>query len=54
MAEQTALVQALRRGSPLTAQQRALIAPERSDIITVYRELQARRRSRRSSKSATA
>ena len=38
-----ALVQALRRGSPLTAQQRALIAPERSDIITVYRELQARR-----------
>ena len=43
VAEQTALVQALRRGSPLTAQQRALIAPERSDIITVYRELQARR-----------
>ena len=42
-AQQTALVQALRRGSPLTAQQRALIAPERSDIITVYRELQARR-----------
>ena len=42
-AQQSALVQALRRGSPLTAQQRALIAPERSDIITVYRELQARR-----------
>ena len=42
-AQQTALVQALRRGSPLTARQRALIAPERSDIITVYRELQARR-----------
>ena len=42
-AQQPALVQALRRGSPLTAQQRALIAPERSDIITVYRELQARR-----------
>ena len=42
-AQQTALVQALRRGSPLTVQQRALIAPERSDIITVYRELQARR-----------
>ena len=42
-ARQTALVQALRRGSPLTAEQRALIAPDRSDIITVYRELQARR-----------
>ena len=42
-AQQSALVQALRRSSPLTAQQRALIAPERSDIITVYRELQARR-----------
>ena len=36
-------MQALRRGSPLTAEQRALIAPDRSDIITVYRELQARR-----------
>ena len=42
-AEQSALVQALRRGTPLTAEQKALVAPERSDIITVYRELQARR-----------
>ena len=42
-AEQTALVQALRRGTPLSADQKARIAPERSDIITVYRELQARR-----------
>ena len=42
-AEQAALVQALRRGTPLSAEQKARIAPERSDIITVYRELQARR-----------
>ena len=42
-AEQTALVQALRRGTPLTAEQKAVVAPKRSDIITVYRELQARR-----------
>ena len=42
-AEQTALVQALRRGTPLSAEQKARIAPERSDITTVYRELQARR-----------
>ena len=42
-AEQTALVQALRRGTPLTAEQKAIVAPKRSDIITVYRELQARR-----------
>ena len=42
-AEQTALVQALRRGTPLSAEQKARIAPERSNIITVYRELQARR-----------
>ena len=42
-AEQTALVQALRHGTPLSAEQKARIAPERSDIITVYRELQARR-----------
>lgn len=42
-AEQMALVQALRRGTPLSAEQKARIAPERSDIITVYRELQARR-----------
>ena len=39
-AEQTALVQALRRGTPLTEEQKTLIAPARSDIITVYRELQ--------------
>ena len=42
-AQQTALVQALRRGTTLSAEQKARIAPERSDIITVYRELQARR-----------
>ncbi len=36
-------MQALRRGSPLTEEQKKLITPERSDIITVYRELQARR-----------
>ena len=42
-AEQTALVQALRRGTPLTAEQKAAVTPKRSDIITVYRELQARR-----------
>ena len=43
MPRQAALVQALRRGTPLTDQQKALIAPSRSHIIAVYRELQARR-----------
>ena len=43
MPRQAALVQALRRGTPLTGQQKALIAPSRSHIIAVYRELQARR-----------
>ena len=42
-AEQAALVQALRRGAPLTPEQKEVVAPERSHIITVYRELQARR-----------
>ena len=42
-AEQAALVQALRRGAPLTPEQKEAVAPERSHIITVYRELQARR-----------
>ncbi len=42
-AEQAALVQALRRGTPLTTPQKMLIKPQRSDIITVYRELQSRR-----------
>ena len=42
-AEQAALVQALRRGTPLTPEQKESIAPERSHIITVYREVQARR-----------
>ena len=42
-AEQSALVQALRRGTPLTDEQKTLIAPARSDIIAVYRELQTRR-----------
>ena len=43
LAEQAALVVALRRGTPLTEEQKKLITPERSDIVTVYRELQARR-----------
>ena len=43
LAEQAALVAALRRGTPLTAEQKALITPDRSHMITVYRELQARR-----------
>ena len=41
-ADQTALVQALRRGTPLTEEEKRLIAPARSDIIAVYRELQTR------------
>ena len=40
---QAALVQALRRGTPLTAEQKQTVAPARSDIIAVYRELQTRR-----------
>ena len=43
LAEQAALVAALRRGTPLTAEQKTLITPDHSHIITVYRELQARR-----------
>ena len=43
MPQQAALVQALRRGTPLTIEQKNLITPARSDIIAVYRELQARR-----------
>ena len=43
LAEQAAFVAALRRGTPLTEEQKKLITPERSDIVTVYRELQARR-----------
>ena len=43
LAEQAALVAALRRGTPLTEEQKQRITPTRSDIITVYRELQARR-----------
>ncbi len=43
LAEQAALVAALRRGTPLTAEQKTLITPDRSHIITVYRELQVRR-----------
>ena len=43
LAAQAALVAALRRGTPLTAEQKALITPDRSHMITVYRELQARR-----------
>ena len=43
LAEQAALVAALRRGTPLTAEQKTEITPARSDIVAVYRELQARR-----------
>ena len=43
LAGQAALVAALRRGTPLTADQKTRITPTRSDIITVYRELQSRR-----------
>jgi len=43
LARQAALVQALRRGTPLTTEQKRQIAPARTDIIAVYRELQARR-----------
>lgn len=43
MAEQAALVQALRRGTPLTSPEKYLIKPQRSDIIAVYREIQSRR-----------
>ena len=43
LARQAALVQALRRGTPLTEEQKTQITPARSDIIAVYRELQARR-----------
>ena len=41
--QQAALVQALRRGTPLTVEQKQTVAPARSDIIAVYRELQIRR-----------
>ena len=41
MPQQAALVQALRRGTPLTTEQKNLITPARSDIIAVYRELLA-------------
>ena len=43
MSRQAALVQALRRGTPLADEQKQLITPARTDIIAVYRELQARR-----------
>ena len=43
LARQAALVQALRRGTPLTEEQKKQIAPARTDIIAVYRELQSRR-----------
>ena len=43
LARQAALVQALRRGIPLTEEQKKQIAPARTDIIAVYRELQSRR-----------
>ena len=43
LARQAALVQALRRGTPLTEEQKREITPARSHIIAVYRELQAHR-----------
>ena len=43
LARQAALVQALRRGTPLTEEQKKQIVPARTDIIAVYRELQSRR-----------
>ena len=43
LARQAALVQALRRGTPLTEEQKKQIAPARTDVIAVYRELQSRR-----------
>lgn len=42
-AEQAALFDALRRGTPLTAEQRALMRPTRADAIAVYREVQSGR-----------
>ena len=36
-------MQALRRGTPLTEEQKKQIVPARTDIIAVYRELQSRR-----------
>ena len=41
VAEQTALVQALLRGTPLTDEQKALLRPVRDEIAAVYRELKA-------------
>ena len=43
LARQAALVQALRRGTPLTEEQKKQIAPARTDIIAVSRGLQSRR-----------
>jgi len=40
-AEQAALVQALRRGAPLTPEQKALVTPQRALTGAVYRELKA-------------
>lgn len=40
-AEQAALFEALRHGTQLTAQQKQLLCPTRSDIIAVYREVQS-------------
>lgn len=42
-ARQAALAQALRRGAPLTPEQKALLTPARSDTAQVWRELQTGR-----------
>lgn len=42
-AEQSALFDALRRGTPLTAEQRAVLRPTRADTVAVYREVQSGR-----------
>ncbi len=42
-AGQAALVEALRRGTPLPPEQKEALRPQRADIIAVYREIQARR-----------
>ncbi len=42
-ARQAALVEALRRGAPLSAEERRLVCPTREEIVAVYRELKARR-----------
>jgi single-stranded-DNA-specific exonuclease len=42
VAAQATLAEALRRGAPLSEEEKALLRPQRADIIAVYRELQHR------------